>query len=205
MLPAGEKLAFGAHILSGVLQSFRIGGEGRMVLADQAAVPGGPPGPIGLAVHPHQQLLYVGMPASAQVGVFAFDDEGSMAFAVASASSGRATCWVVVAPDGLAAYAANNADNSVSAFDLTDPEAPVEIQHLRLRGGSAAYQIALDPSGSTLYALSTNAASGRADDNVVHRLEVGVDRRMVERARALVLPVDPRAHPGGIAVGPLVG
>lgn len=74
-----------------------------------------------------------------------------------AANSGVATCWLTVNPTGSRLYTANNADNSVSAYDLTDPLAPVELQHLGLTRGSAAYQLCLDPAGDVLYVVSTSA------------------------------------------------
>jgi hypothetical protein len=76
----------------------------------------------------------------------------------------------------------------------------VERQHVALTGGSAAYQIGLDAGNRVLYAVSTSAASGRADDNVLHRLEVAPDGMLSETGMAAPLPVAGTAHPAGIAI-----
>jgi 6-phosphogluconolactonase (cycloisomerase 2 family) len=199
-LVSRDGLVFGAEILGGVIRSFRMNSDGSLATAGTAHPAVGPPGPIGLAAHPTRRLLYVGLPAIHAVGVYSFDDEGVPSQVATATSSGRATCWLVVNGQGTHLYAANNADNSVSVFDLADPAAPLERQHVALAGGSAAYQIILDPGETALYAISTNAASGRAEDNVIHRLSIQPDGTLVEPGPATPLPVAAQAHPAGIAI-----
>ncbi len=118
------------------------------------------------------------------------------------ANSGVATCWLTVNATGDRLYTANNGDNSVSVYDLADPLAPVELQHLGLAGGSVACQLCLDPAGDVLYVVSTSAASGDPRDNVLHQLAVDVHGMLTEPAEAVLLAVAPGVHPAGVAALP---
>lgn len=136
-----------------MLQSFRVGDDGRLDQRPPTPVSSPRPSPLGLAVHPSLPILYTGLPAARRVSVYTFNDLGRLAAVTTAANSGVATCWLTVNPTGSRLYTANNADNSVSVYDLTDPLAPVELQHLRLTGGSAAIS-----SASTRPATSSTSS-----------------------------------------------
>ena len=194
------RLVFGADLRAGVLQSFRVGDHGRLDQLSPTPVESSLPSPLGLAVHPIRPILYAGLPAARRVGVYTFDDAGRLSAVTTVPNSGIATCWLAVNAGGTTLFTSNNADNSVSVYDLTDPLAPVEVQHLPLAGGSAAYQLCLDPAGDRLYVVSTNAASGRREDNVLHQLAVATDGRLSDPTGPIALEVANGAQPAGVAV-----
>lgn len=194
--PDGRFL-FGAEPFAGVLRSFRLDGGG---LEPRTAVPvvGAHPSPVGLAVHPGERVLYVGLPTRAEVAVYSYDEEGMLTLVRSVPNSGRAVCWLVTNLDGSRLYTVSNASNSVSVYDTSDARHPVETQSVALGSRGGAFQEALDPSGRFLHVVTVNGTGQRPQDNAIHVLPVEAGGRL-GAPRAVSLPVPPEAHPAGVA------
>src|SRR5262249_19877452 len=115
---------------------FQIQGDGTLKLAPGGNV-GAPVSPsllLGAAVHPNLTIIYAGLTAANQIGVFTYDETGKLSFLGAAPDQGLAACWVAVSADGRSLYEASTGSNTVGVFSLADPLHPVEIQSFALGG-----------------------------------------------------------------------
>jgi DNA-binding beta-propeller fold protein YncE len=197
---------------------FQIKGDGTLQLAPGGNV-GAPGSPLllGTAVHPKLNIVYAGLTSAGKLGVFTYDETGRTSFVISVPVQGAATCWIVVSADGKYLYTANTGTNSVGVFSLADPLNPVEIQEFALHGplappgapagerDTADFQIALDPSGHSLYVIgqSTSPTLNFPQGNQLHMLKVARDGTLSEPAGPILFPtsaVPANARPQGLAV-----
>ena len=136
----------------------------------------------GLMAHPTENLLYVSFVTAGQLGVYEFDDAGKLTYLTAVPNSGGLICWVFINKDGTRAYTTNNGDDSVSVYDLSDPRAPREIQHVQLRGYGAPYQLGLTPDEQHLVISKhrTFPTTPVGDGSVLNVLSVAPDGTLTE-------------------------
>jgi DNA-binding beta-propeller fold protein YncE len=165
----------------------------------------GKPDPLmfGLQAHPKEKLVYVCFVTAAKLAVYEYDDEGRLTFLRAVPNSGELICWLVVNATGTRAYTSNNASDTVSVYDLSDPRKPVEIQHLHLKGHGHPYQLALDPREKFLYTVKhrTFKETPVGDGSVLNVLEVLPTGKLREvPSSPVTLPVrdDLLARPQGV-------
>ena len=112
------------------------------------------PAALGLAAHPTARVLYVGFATTEQLGVYRWDQFGRLTFLRTATNSGTAICWLRLDKAGRRLYTVNAADSSVSVYDTSDPEQPIELQHLVLANASGiATQFELSPDGRFIYCL----------------------------------------------------
>jgi 6-phosphogluconolactonase (cycloisomerase 2 family) len=197
---------------------FRIEGDGTLQLAPGGNV-GAPGSPLllGTAVHPKLNIIYAGLTNASKLGVFTFDETGRTSFVTSVPVQGAATCWVTVTADGTYLYTADTGTNSVGVFSLADPLHPVQIQEFALGGplappgapagerDTAAFQLALDPSGRSLYVIgqSTSPTLSFPQGNQLHVLKVAHDGTLSEPAGPVIFStadVPANARPQGLAV-----
>lgn len=222
----GRNLVFGADFLGGVLQSFKTDGEGHLAQRPPVSLPANPAIPVldlygtslrlgnfplGLAVHPRLPLLYVGFVVESTLGVYSFNEEGSLKFLRAVPNSGLAICWVRVNKDATRAYTGNNGVvgdpahdpfSTVSVYDLSDPETPREIQNLQLRGVGNVTQIELSPDQQTLYVISQRATKyiQPGQGNALHIFTIRRDGTLSEDQAPIPFNVPDGTQPQGVAV-----
>jgi DNA-binding beta-propeller fold protein YncE len=110
---------------------------------------------------------------------------------------GAGPCWVTVSADGRYLYTSNTGTDSIGVFSLADPLHPVQVQEFNLAGPfapagvtnrqTASFQIALDPSGDSLFVIAQDTAPTRdfQQGNAVHALSVASDGTLSE-SNALV-------------------
>lgn len=199
------------------IRSLRIKADGSLeplpsLAAPQGAFAGGldtdkdgKPDPLmfGLQAHPKEKLVYICFVTAAKLAVYEYDDAGRLTFLRAVPNSGELICWVVVNAAGTRAYTANNASDSLSVYDLSDPRKPVEIQHLQLKGHGHPYQLALDPREKFLYTVKhrTFKETPVGDGSVLNVIEVLSDGTLKEvPSSPVTLPVrdDLLARPQGV-------
>jgi 6-phosphogluconolactonase (cycloisomerase 2 family) len=180
--------------LAQTIDPFRIQTDGTLRRA-----PGGPVAAavnpnvlLGTAVHPTLPIIYGGLTGANGIAVFSYDTQGSVTFVASVPDSGAAPCWVTVSADGKFLYASNTGTDSVGVFSLADPVHPVQVQEFSLSGPfapagatdrqTASFQIALDPSGRSLYVITQDTAAGRdfQEGNAVHALTVARDGTLSE-------------------------
>ncbi len=209
LVAPGDHLLFGADFLGGLLRSFQIRNNGRLVVADSQMLPpgvfagtGAPPLPLGLAVHPTQKILYVDFVTIANVGVYRYDSLGNLTFLRTAAISGQAPCWALVNSAGTRLYTSNTADSSVSVLDIsTDATRPVEIQHVKLNTTGSCYQFKLDSKEKFLHVVTQGTSmASPASANGLNVLSVAGDGTLTEvPSSPTILPVAPMVRPQGVA------
>ncbi|MEO7412476.1 MAG: beta-propeller fold lactonase family protein [Opitutaceae bacterium] len=175
------RLAVDAQFMGGALQTFVVGGSGTLTPVQTQALPdsayvgsSAPHLPLGLAMHPKQPILYVGLVTIDRLAVYTYDGSGHVSFQGSVADSGSAPCWVKVNGQGTRAYVSNTGDNSISVYDITSPLHPVEIQKLNLRGVGSCFQMELDPQEDYLYVVTQRAdpATPIGKGNTLHALKI---------------------------------
>jgi 6-phosphogluconolactonase (cycloisomerase 2 family) len=196
------------------VNTFRINADGSLTAAPDGPAGAGTNAPflLGAAAHPRLNIVYTGFASSSQVGVFTYDETGRTSFVQAVPDSGAAPCWCVVSDDGRVLYVANTATDSVGVYSLADPLHPVQIQDLPLggpRGAGAgggpvanAFEIALDPTGRYLYAVTQSTDPAFPQGNQLHTLSVARDGTLTERTPPVIFSqsdVPANAHPQGVA------
>jgi 6-phosphogluconolactonase (cycloisomerase 2 family) len=206
--PNGRVL-FGAEFLGGLLRTFRIAGNGRLIPGVAQPLPpgefadtGAPPNPLGMAVHPHLPLLYVDFVTINRVGVYRYSPRGDLQFVRSVPDSGKAACWALVNKAGTRLYASNTGDSSISVFDISrDPTEPVEIQKVKLRTTGSCFQFALDSTESFLHVVTQQAApTENVTANGLNVLKVAADGTLTEvPSSPTLLPVPNLVRPQGVA------
>ena len=210
------------------LQSFRILPNGRLAQAPGTPQPSPlpPPAPpfiLGLQVHPKEPLLYTGFVLAGAMGTYRYDRTGALTFLNAAPNTGLGICWIEVNKEGTYAYTSNSTDDSVSVYSLADPDHPVEIQKVDLKGPklplcptpdpcapviftTTPFQLELDPAGRFLYVINheTTLDDSFPEGNQLHILRVGPDGMLTEIPNSpVILPqsaVPAGAHPKGVIV-----
>jgi hypothetical protein len=200
---------FGAEFLGGLLRTFRIAGNGRLVGGLAQPLPpsefadtGAPPNPLGLAVHPSAPLLYVDFVTINRIGVYRYDHAGRLQFLRSVPDSGQAPCWALVNKQATRLYASNTGDHSVSVYDISkDPTEPVEIQHVVLKGPGNNFEFALDSTGSFLHVVNQQSAPTEGvTANALSVLKVAADGTLTEvPSSPTLLPVPNLVRPQGVA------
>ena len=180
LLAPDGRVAFGNNFLGGTLLSFAVSERGRLTQTGEQALPiglfepsGALPDPLGLEVHPSRPVLYVGFPFINQVGVYRYDRRGRLSFVGSVGNTGAANCWLKANSRGDRLYTANTGDRSVSVYDISNAERPVQIQNVVLSGSGGLFQIDIDGSNSYFYALTRRDEAGVPfTANALHVLQV---------------------------------
>jgi 6-phosphogluconolactonase (cycloisomerase 2 family) len=201
-------LLFGADFMGGLLRSFQINANGQLIPGAALPLPpaefadsGAPPFPLGLAVHPDRPLLYVGFVTINRLGVYRYNDSGSLRFLRTVPNSGNALCWVLLNKAATRLYTSNTGDPSISVYDLTqNPAEPIEIQKVVLRSNGNCFQFALDPTESFLQVVTQQAApTENVTANALNVLKVGPDGKLTEvPSSPTLLPVPNLVRPQGV-------
>jgi len=204
-------LFFGTDFLTGLIERFKFDDEGKLHQLPPLALPASeftdtktPRLPLGLWNHPYLPLVYVGFVSDNKVGVYEYDLEGSLRFRRAVPNSGAAVCWLRTNRAGTRLYTADTITNSISVYDLTDPEYPVQIQELNLSGEGNVLQISLSTDEQSLYALSSrgNAAIPEGQGNELHILTIEQTGKVAEILSPVVFHEPDDTRPQGVAVVP---
>jgi len=209
-LPSPDNdLIFGADFLGGILRSFALTDRGQLKVRDAQPLPpavfaasGAPPLPLGLAVHPTRNLLYVGFVTVNQIGVYHYRDSGALEFLRTIPDSGNGVCWLTVNKAATRLYASNTGDPSVSVYDIsTDPARPFEIQKLKYKSSGGGFQFALDSTGQFLHVVTQQSApSSDVTANAIHVFRVAQDGTLTEvPSSPTLLPVPNLVRPQGVA------
>lgn len=172
----GTRYVITVEMAGGTISSRYIDSEHRLHLVQSVMAPiegTVQPVQLGLAVHPTQPYVYVGLPNVGQLATYGIDGTGHLTFIGTSANSGKAICWVQVAPDGRHAYSTNPGDGSVSAYDLSNPASPVEVAHVPVNPAGALFQFKVSPDNQFLYALESESNAANVGlSNKIHILSL---------------------------------
>jgi 6-phosphogluconolactonase (cycloisomerase 2 family) len=200
---------FSCEFLGGLLRTFRIAPNGRLVPGVAQPLPpaqfaqtGALPNPLGLAVHPTERLLYVDFVTISRIGVYRYSHRGDLQFLRSVPDSGAAPCWALVNKAGTRLYASNTGDSSVTVYDISlDPTEPLEIQKVSLRTTGSCFEFALDPTESFLHVVTQQSSpSQNVTANGLNVLKVAADGTLTEvPSSPTLLPVPNLVRPQGVA------
>ncbi len=190
--------------------------DGTLLQTDKVVPPaedGVQPFPLGLWSNPNGPYLYVGLDFVTQtsgglqvpskLGVYRWSPSGRLTLVREAASAGGALCWIRGTKDGKRLYTSNTFDNSVSVFDVSAPDSPVEVQHLVIGGSGGLEQLALTPDEKYLYVLQEiNSTASIGHSNVVYALAIdGASGQLSLKPDLTVrLPVSADTRPFGIVI-----
>lgn len=223
-LVPGTNLMFGADFRAGLLQSFRYDSAGRLYQRQPVALPQNPniptfisqdfrlaEFPLGLTTHPHAPVLYVGFVVTSQLGVYRYAGNGALDFVRTVPNSGLAICWLRTNAAGTRLYTSNNGVvgdpvhdpfSTISVYDVTVPDAPVEIQNIQLKGFGNASQIELSSDEKFLYVVGQRATGAipAGQGNALHVFSILPDGKLEEKITPIPLNVPVGTQPQGLAV-----
>lgn len=159
---------------------------------------------VGLAVHPTRPIMYADLPPASGLAAYTYAPDGEMTFASSVANTGSwFPCWTVITKDGRFLYTANAGSNTVSAFDISTPLSPIQLQAYYFLERGNPWNLALDPTDSYLVVLTPrdlpNVPEG--EGNEVHLMRISDDGTLEEQRSALVeLPLPDGTNPIGLAI-----
>jgi hypothetical protein len=147
----------------------------------------------GGILNPKANVMYVTLPVLRQVNVMSYDAAYNLALVKTLNSPGHAPCWAATNRAGTRLYITETPSSTLTAYDITNPEDPVALQHLRLIGQSYPTHIRFDPTEQFLYILDRHG--------LLHIMDVNADGTLIENHTpfSLGLP-DPNVPPLGLAV-----
>lgn len=215
-VPARGGVMFGAEA-SGPIRGFSVSSKG--VLTQAPGSPYAPPAnafpsgledtkkfALGVAAHPKQNLVYMGLPNVPVLAAYSFDPtSGELAFASSTAIRGASQpCCIEVTQDGRRLYTSNAGSNDVTVFDISNPTQPKQIQTFAYRRPGNPWNIQLDPTDKYLFGIAGRATpTVPADEgNTIHVMSIGNDGTLTEpnAASPVKIPLPGTANPQGIAV-----
>jgi hypothetical protein len=203
-----ENVLFGADFIGGLLQSIRFDENGSLHQNPAQALPASafsdtttPRLSLGVWSHPQLPLLYVGFVTVNQLGVYRYNENGHLTFLRSVPNSGNAICWLRTNRYGSRLYSSDTGTNSISVYDLSDPQNPVEIQNLVLAGLGNVLQFTLSSDEHYLYAVSSRGSASipEGQGNALHILQIASDGTVTETAKSpILLTVPPGNRPQGV-------
>lgn len=207
----GTNLLFGADFLGGLIQRFQTDGQGGLLQLPPLALPASeytdtatPRLPLGLWHHPYEPLLYVGFVTDSKLGVYRYNEQGGLKFLRTVPNSGSAICWIRTNYAGTRLYTTDTTSNSISVYDLSDAENPVEIQNFFLADKGQVLQFSLSSNERSLYALSSrgDVSIPEGQGNELHTLTVAGDGRLSESISPTIFREPNDTRPQGVLVIP---
>jgi hypothetical protein len=204
-------LLFGADFLGGLIQRFQFDWNSGLHQLTPLALPASefsdtttPRLPLGLTSHPRYPFLYVGFVTDNKLGVYQYGNDGSLTFLRTVPNSGTAICWLRTNRAGTRLYSTDTGTNSVSVYDLSDPENPVQIQNLVLSGPGNVLQFSLSSDEKYLYALSSRGSTSipEGQGNMLHILTINNEGTVDENVSPVVFNEPNDTRPQGVAVVP---
>jgi len=198
--PSGKFVFTIQFMGGGALTSYQVGAGG-LLNFNNSQVPSRGPVFLGAAVHPKQRVVYVGMPAVNQFGVYTYNTAGLLALGKVIVNPGTLLCWMAVNPAGTRLYTVESGSNTVTVYDVSGGNflKPVQLQHFNLMNSGAPTNLKLDPTGAFLYVLGLNETG--TTGNFLHVLNVSsVDGTLTETLAPVKIPVHAGEIPQGLAV-----
>jgi 6-phosphogluconolactonase (cycloisomerase 2 family) len=159
----------------------------------------------GLVARPAEHLVYAGVANRRLLIVYRYDAAGNLTFVRSMPNKGsQLPCWNKLSKDGRYLYSGNAGNNSMSVFDLKNPERPKQIQTFALKGGGNPWNFTLDPSGRHIFLVDMRAVAQipANQGNELHSLKIGKDGKLSEPNAPVKIPVPTGTNPWGISVVP---
>jgi hypothetical protein len=140
-----------------------------------------------------------------KLGVYKYSYDGLvLEFVRAVPNSGTAICWIRTNKAGTRLYTTDTVTNSVTVYDTTDAENPIQIQEFNLSGLGNVLQFELSSDGKSLYALSSRGATTipEGQGNELHQLTIAADGTVSETLPPVVFNEPNDTRPQGVTVVP---
>jgi len=213
-VPPGSKVAFSTEE-SGPMRGFSVDANGVLVqapnspISPDAAIFGSGFNPakefgLGIGAHPSAKVVYIGMPTVPAIAVYSYDDTGVLTFVKSVPETGAyLPCWIVVTSDGKWAYVANAATDNVTAFAVSDPLNPRQVQTLAFAAPGNPWNETIDPTGKYLFVNTPRdtPAVPEGEGNTQHVMSIGTDGQLTEVSGSPVnFPIAQGHNPQGVAV-----
>lgn len=215
------KFVFGADFLgfmvgAGTLRSFTVGEDGKLtpVPGTPYSIPGAG-GALGLWQHPNADVLYVGFPLQAKLGIYDINNStGALTFSSA-VDAGPAVCWVRTTKNGNYTYVLNSAENTISMYNSSSPKSLGSLGKFTLKNSGPIYMamglsfttsepFSFDFSTDQSYMLvvnqHTNPDFSVGNYNFLHVLKLGANGTLSEPGEPVQIPVSNMVRPRGVAV-----
>ncbi len=127
---------------------------------------------LGMAMHPKQPVIYAATPSPTLgrnfMSAYRYQlSSGSLTFQSIVKNGGLATCWIAVNAAGTKFYDSETVSNTVSVYDLTNPNKPVFQQQLALPTGGTPVNLTVDPTQKFVYVLQDKGVKQSAVGNPV--------------------------------------
>jgi 6-phosphogluconolactonase len=188
----GTKLV-GARVGTSLIDSFTVGGDGRLTAAPGSPFAAQGPGPFGSEFRPTDPTeLYVsnahGGAGNGTISAFSDGSDGTLTSIGSSpfADLQTAPCWVEITKDGEFLFTVNTGSNSISRYAIGADGSLSLIGSTPLATAHAGAEDArLGPGGQTLWVVDTGAAS--------------ISAFAVDGGNLTELPSSPTALPAGAA------
>jgi 6-phosphogluconolactonase (cycloisomerase 2 family) len=219
LLSNDEKFVFGADFLgfqvgAGTLRSFMVADNGSLTAGSPQAIPG-IGGALGLWQHPSSDVLYVGFPLQAKLGVYSINNStGALTFTT-SVDAGPAACWVRTTRNGNRTYVLNSAENTISTYNTTTASAPVGLGKLTLKNSGPIYmamgmpfttsepfsfEISTNQDYLVVVNQHTNPDFSIGNFNFLHVVKIGSDGTLSEPSEPIQIPIPNTVRPKGVVI-----
>jgi 6-phosphogluconolactonase (cycloisomerase 2 family) len=200
--PLAPHLMFAIQLLGADVSeifSYKIVSVGKM----QQVSSTGPPMPgeqlLGMAFHPTQHVMYVGIPSANEIAVYTYNPQGVLTLVTTVPNMGQEPCWFAENSAGTRLYSVESKGGTVSVYDTTTATAPVQLAHLTLSNQpQSATEVAIDPTGNFLYVLGVPTANEMGSP-YLHVFSITAGTPYLAELNPVLLNVPPLEHPQGVA------
>jgi 6-phosphogluconolactonase (cycloisomerase 2 family) len=223
LISVDKKFLFGADFLGfqlmpavGTLRSFTVDSGGMItpVAGTPYMIPG-MGGALGLWQHPSANVLYVGFPLQAKVGIYNINTASGALTFLSTVNAGPAACWLRTTKSGNYLYSLNSGNNSITAYNSSSATTPVIIDSIALKlpgpiymnmglpfTSSEGFAFDISPTNKYMYVVSqhTNPDFSIGNYNYLHFLTIGTNGTLDEPGAPIQLPVPNTVRPQGMVV-----
>jgi len=200
--PLAPQYVFGIQLAGGsLLFSYKIVSLGKMLEVSSIGPPNDPDHQfLGIAFHPTQKVMYVGIPSADMIGVYTYSATGTLTFVTEVSNPGDSPCWFAINAAGTVLYSAESGTGTLTVYDTTNALAPVQVQHVTLSNQpQRATDIKIDPTGNFLYSLGV-ANTNELGSPYLHVFSISQIDGTLTELTPVALPVAQLEHPQGLAV-----
>jgi len=186
----------------GLLTSYNVGAGG-LLTVNNSMLPVRGPVFLGATSHPKQRVVYVGMPAVNQMGVYTYNTAGQLALGKVIVNQGSLICWLTTDVAGNHLYTIETGTRTITVYDVSGSNylKPLQTQHLALKAGTdEPTNVKIDPTGQFMYVLGLQP-NGQTPGNFLHVLNISsADGTLTETLNPVKIPVHAGEVPMGLAV-----
>jgi DNA-binding beta-propeller fold protein YncE len=191
LLPRNSQSFFSIMFTGDNISTYKLSRTGSIINTSSLITSGDNGGGV---LNPKVKSMYVTLPAQRMLNVMSYDDAYNLSLVKTLSSAGKAPCWATTNKAGTRLYITETPSGTVTVYDITNSEDPVQLQHLTLtRTLPYPTHIRLDPAETFLYVLDRRGT--------LHVLDVAADGTLAENHApfALGLPTG-TVPPLGLAV-----